>query len=561
MVQDRWVEGWSAALRMFQGLLSIPWAKGLSARLRCSLLLLLAWGLPTFAAVTITISPTTATVARGGTTTFTPTVSGTQIKAVTWSIVEAGGGTIAPIGRSNAVLYTAPMTGGTYHVKVTSNADPTKSATATVTVPSLVVTVSPVTVTLPANGTQQFSATVTGDANTSVTWSVVEANGGTASNGGNTGGLPGLYAAPTLPGTFHVKATSNADPSKSATATVTVTPVVTIAVSPTSATVALGGTRSFTATVGGTANTAVNWSATGGTLSTSTGATVTWTAPPQSGGYSITATSQEDPAKSATSVVNVPSTVAISVSPTSAAVPLEGSQILTATVTGTSNLGVSWGTTAGTLSANTGSSVTWTPPNAATTATVIAISQADGAKQATAALTVKSSVAVAVAPATVGVQVNSSQAFTATVSGAANQAVDWYASAGTVTGSGATPTWTAPATAGTYTLTATSRADTTKVATATISVTTAPPINITLTPAVAYLAAGASVNVTAAVTGSSNTTVNWSTLAGTLSQITATSVTWTAPQVVGTYTVTATSGADSSRRATFTVRVTPSTCP
>lgn len=42
---------------------------------------------------------------------------------------EAGGGTITPTG-----LYTAPATAGTFHVVATSVADPTKSATATVTV-------------------------------------------------------------------------------------------------------------------------------------------------------------------------------------------------------------------------------------------------------------------------------------------------------------------------------------------------------------------------------------------------------------------------------------------
>ncbi len=331
MVQERrWLGSWSWFRR------------GLGA-------LLLALGLPVLAAVSVTINPTTATVTRGQTRTFTATVSGTQVTAVTWTVVEAGGGSLAPSG--NTAVYTAPLTGGVYHVKATSTKDPTKSATATVTVPSVVVTISPTTFTLPATSTKQFASTVTGSPDTSVTWSVQEANGGTVSNGGmgNGGGLPGLYQAPTLAGTFHVKATSNADPTKSASATVTVTPVVTISVSPTSATVALGGTQSFTATVGGTANMAVTWSANGGSLSASTGPTVTWTAPIQSGGYTITATSQADPTKSASAVVNVPSTVAISISPTSAVVPLEASQVLTATVSGTANQNVSWLTNAGTL--------------------------------------------------------------------------------------------------------------------------------------------------------------------------------------------------------------------
>jgi hypothetical protein len=49
--------------------------------------------------------------------------------AVTWSIVEAGGGQVSASG-----LYTAPATLGTYHVVATSVASPAATAQATVTV-------------------------------------------------------------------------------------------------------------------------------------------------------------------------------------------------------------------------------------------------------------------------------------------------------------------------------------------------------------------------------------------------------------------------------------------
>jgi Zn-dependent metalloprotease len=81
------------------------------------------------AGVTVTISPATATVNTGGTQQFSASVSGTTNTAVTWSVVESGGGSVSSTG-----LYTAPSTAGTYHVKVTSAADTTKSAQATITV-------------------------------------------------------------------------------------------------------------------------------------------------------------------------------------------------------------------------------------------------------------------------------------------------------------------------------------------------------------------------------------------------------------------------------------------
>jgi hypothetical protein len=59
---------------------------------------------------------------------FTATVTGTTNPAVTWSVQEQAGGTVA------AGLYTAPWVNGTYHVVAKSVADPTKSATATVAV-------------------------------------------------------------------------------------------------------------------------------------------------------------------------------------------------------------------------------------------------------------------------------------------------------------------------------------------------------------------------------------------------------------------------------------------
>src|SRR6185437_4678105 len=69
-------------------------------------------------------------------------------------------------------------------------------------VSSVVVTIQPVTASLSPGGTQQFTATVTGSADTVVTWS---ASGGTIS-------AAGLYTAPQASGSYVVRATSAADP-------------------------------------------------------------------------------------------------------------------------------------------------------------------------------------------------------------------------------------------------------------------------------------------------------------------------------------------------------------
>ncbi|HEY3307193.1 MAG TPA: hypothetical protein VGJ93_01945 [Desulfuromonadaceae bacterium] len=71
------------------------------------------------------------------------------------------------------------------------------------------ITITPGVAKLQVNGTQQFAT------NIQVTWSVISQNGGSITSGG-------LYTAPALQGMYLVKATSVADPTKSAIATVMV---------------------------------------------------------------------------------------------------------------------------------------------------------------------------------------------------------------------------------------------------------------------------------------------------------------------------------------------------
>lgn len=77
------------------------------------------------------------------------------------------------------------------------------------TAPVVTVAIAPASVSILTGATQQFTATVTGNANTAVTWSA------------NAPG--GLFTAGASAGTATVIATSVADPTKSASAVVTVT--------------------------------------------------------------------------------------------------------------------------------------------------------------------------------------------------------------------------------------------------------------------------------------------------------------------------------------------------
>lgn len=88
----------------------------------------------------------------------------------------------------------------------------------------ITVSVSPASVSLRVKTTRQFTATVEGAPNPSVTWSVNGVTGG--SNSVGTISRAGLYKAPNAvpnPSTVTIGARLVVDPTKSATASVTVT--------------------------------------------------------------------------------------------------------------------------------------------------------------------------------------------------------------------------------------------------------------------------------------------------------------------------------------------------
>ena len=116
--------------------------------------------------------------------------------------------------------------------------------------PAASITISPTSASLVSNGTQQFTATVSGSSNPAVTWS---ATGGTVSTSG-------LYTAPNSAGTYTVTVTSTANPSASAAATVTVAAPVqhTVTLSWAASTATVSGYNIYRGTVSGGPYTQIN---------------------------------------------------------------------------------------------------------------------------------------------------------------------------------------------------------------------------------------------------------------------------------------------------------------
>jgi len=172
--------------------------------------------------VGVTVLPGQTLLPAGGTQQFTANVTNTTNGGVTWSLDAGSVGSVSPSG-----IYTAPSTASaqqTANVIATSLADPTQSASATVTIgvpgPAVSVRISPTSITLNENQTQQFTATVNNSLGQMVTWTMSPAGLGSLDQ-------TGTYIAPssiTTQQTVIVTATSQSDPTQSASAMITLAP-------------------------------------------------------------------------------------------------------------------------------------------------------------------------------------------------------------------------------------------------------------------------------------------------------------------------------------------------
>jgi hypothetical protein len=249
----------------------------------------------------------------------------------------------------------------------------------------------------------------------------------------------------------------------------TITSGVAVSISPPIANVIQGGTQSFTVTVAGTSNSAVNWTVQEGTTGGSITSMGVYTAPNKDGTFHVIATSQADTRKSSTALVTVPP-VAVSLNQTDVTIDVGNQFTFIANVTGTVNTAVSWAIQEGASGGSITSSGIYTAPGTHGTFHVIAKSQADTTQQVTATVTVAPVVVSLFPPSDVlgplGVRV-----FSPTVNTSLNANVTWSvqegAAGGSITASGQ---YTAPNNTGLFHVVATSVQDPTKNATASVTI-------------------------------------------------------------------------------------------
>jgi hypothetical protein len=445
----------------------------------------------TTADASVTITPQTVSVAAitggGGYQTVSTsrnvstTVSGAVNTNINWT---ATGGTFSPISTASGVAtsWTAPASIGTYTLTATAAANGTSTNTTTVT------TVANPTGSIAASTTSPlYGATTT---TVTPTWTGSSAIVGTTLGGSDisaaaTSGTPITVQASgfTVAKTYYLRVSNLAGTTADYSVTVTPQTVAVGVPSPATANVNVSQTQIYLANVTGAANTAVTWSATGGSF---TGAT--WNIPATPGTYTITATSVADPTKtnSTTAIVYALPTLTMVASTMS---PLYGATnvTLTMTYTGTLTGNKSIGTTVG-GSEITASAVSGTPyavqASGFVTQTIYygKITSITGyTMSGNLTITPQTVVVGAISLQNFTVSVSHNKTFSSTISGAVNTSINWTATGGTFspisTATGVNTVYTAPATPGSYTITATSAADGSKTATTTATVVAMPTIS------------------------------------------------------------------------------------
>lgn len=539
------------------------------------------------ALTSITVTPANPSSALGTTTQFTATGSynnGTTATITpTWASSNTSIATISSTG-----LATTVATGSTT-ISATSSGI-TGSTTLTVNPPALVsIAVTPANSTITSGTSEQLTATgtytngSTSNLTSSVTWTSSNSSVATISSTG--------LASSSAVGTVSITA-SLGSISGSTNLTISSGVLSSIAVTPANPSVSLSATQQFTATGtyadGTTQNltsTGVTWSAGGAVGGNSTVGTISsaglYQAPsvlPSPAQVTITATSTTNSSIAGLTAVTL-TQISVSVSPSSPLVEAAMTFQFTATVTGSSNTGVTWSaggipggnSTVGTISSTGLYTAPATIPNPAQV-TITATSVVDGVTSGSTTLTVVQPITVTITPTTQNVHVSTTQQFTATVTGGGglSQAVTWSAGGivggnvivGTISSSGL---YTAPALVpqpALVTITATSVADPSKKASAVATVIVAAHVTVTVSPETTWVVAGASLQFQGSVWDSSNLNVIWSVNGvvggnSTVGTISSTGL-YTAPSVVpnpAQLVVTATSVADPTESGNSNVTV------
>src|SRR5580704_1227989 len=325
------------------------------------------------------------------------------------------------------------------------------TSSAVVPPPNVTVAIQPASANLFLGQTQQFQATVTGTANTNVSWAAGGVAGGSATAG--TISVTGLYTAPgVLPAIANVTVTASsiADPQATASSIVTLKDDIAVSISPTSATVANSSSQSFVATLtgSGSPSTAVTWNVNGvaggnpilGTIISSGGTSAQYTAPsapPSPAIVQLSVVSVADASKSASASVTVTCSATNSISPATATVDLAQTQNFTPSFCVAADDSILWdvngiagGNSAiGTIAPSSASGAVYSAPSVMPSPAALTIHAKDGTASggtaATASVTLASNISVTVAPTSSTLLLSQRMPVSASLTNTSDLSVRW----------------------------------------------------------------------------------------------------------------------------------------
>ena len=524
------------------------------------------------AAVTVTaglLSSTSITASNvnppfgAGNITVTP-VFPAGASAVVGTSQGASNISAAPV--SGAAIPVQPggfRTATSYWVRATDAAG--NHADASVSVTPQTVTVGPVTPagpTVSAGGGRTFSATATGGALGTLTWSATAlGNAGAGTMNAGTG----AWTAPATTGTVTIRATSTDDPTRSAATTATVVAAAAASISAATQTPLYGSTAVTVTPVFAAGETAVVGTALGG--SDISAAPVSGTAiPVQPGGYVSNRTYYLRATNAAgdhadASIAIVPQTVVVgAVTPAAPTVTAGGA--LTFAVAGVTGgfLGtVAWSASAGTMNAVTGA---WTAPAAAGAVTIRATSTDDPTRSASTSATVVLANTASIAASTQSPLYGATNVTVTPVFPAGDTATVGLTRGGSELSAAPASGTAIPVQPGGFIATVTCWVRATDASgsyvDASVLITPQTVAVGPVAPAAPTVSAGGSRTFAASATGGFLGTVNWSAIplsnagAGTMNAATGA---WTAPAGTGTVTIRATSTDDPGRFSDTTATV------
>lgn len=489
---------------------------------------------------TVSLQPASAIVALGQTRQFQGSITGSGNAAVIWEENGVANGNSISGTVTNSGLYTAPMvmpSPASVTVSVVNQLNPNDHASAVVTLQDGIgVSVLPTTATVAPGGAQIFTASISGTGGLAggVSWSVNGTPSGNVTVGTvvANGASSAVYTAPVTiasPALVTVTAASVADPANTGNAGVTIACATANSIAPATAQVAPGRSQTFTAAFCGLGGAQVVWDANGisggssaaGTVLVIGAITASYTAPvnlPATNPVTIHAVAV---GSSTSAAITIVSNVTVSISPPNASILTSARVTLAPTVTNTSDMSGTWsvnGIANGnaavgqicqhasspcvTPSGASSASVDYQAPATVPTVnpvTVTATSLADPSKSGSALISISApgtNVAVTVSPSYAFLPPSggtlSTQQFFAAVTGTTNSAVTWTVQSG-VAGQGCAGTacgsinaaglYTSPTSApspNAVTVLATSAADASKTASATVAITRGPTIAIIL---------------------------------------------------------------------------------